>query len=180
MIIKNGFVYTNKHWKCFDATKYIKSFFIIFVITIISLVYSVSSKKIIINNTKFLPQEVKTLVIRENNKFSKDLFKKEIKKLNIKFADIVYKQAVLESDNFKSTIFKENNNMFGMKLARSRITTAIGVKRNHAYYNNWRDCLIDYALYQEAYLRSIKNKDEYLQYLSKYYAEDSNYIYKLK
>lgn len=180
MIIKNGVVFTTKKWKCIDITSYLKIFLILFLFIIGALIYSIFTKKIIVNNTKLIPQEVKTVIIRENNKFSISKFKTELKRLRIKFPDIVYKQALLESNNFKSPIFKENNNMFGMKLARSRITTAIGVKRNHACYHTWRDCLLDYALYQEAYLRDIKTKDEYLQYLGKYYAEDSNYLNKLK
>jgi uncharacterized FlgJ-related protein len=85
----------------------------------------------------------------------------------------VFAQAVRES-GFKSAIFNENNNMFGMKQAVSRPTTSIGTNRNHAMFENWRDCLIDYSLYQAAYLSHIKTEAQYYEYL-KSYAEDPNY-----
>lgn len=127
---------------------------------------------------KLLPQEIKVLVIKENNSFSKSKLVKEMKKLRVRFPHIVYAQAVKES-GFNSPIFRENNNMFGMKLAVSRPTTAIGESRNHAIYNNWRDCVIDYLLYQSCYLRHITTEDDYYKYLRSY-AEDPNYVESIK
>ena len=102
-----------------------------------------------------------------------------IYKMNFKFPHIVLAQAKLESSNFNSTIFKENNNLFGMKQARTRPTTATGTQRSHAVYNSWKDSIIDYALYSQTYL-SGKTESEYYAYLSRNYAEDPAYVEKLK
>ena len=112
--------------------------------------------------------------------FSKENLEKEINKQGIKYPDIVMAQAKIESGHFTSAIFKENNNLFGMKEAQRRITTAEGTNRNHAYYNHWRESVYDYAFYQCRYLGDIRNEAEYFQYLSASYAEDPNYIEVLK
>lgn len=127
-----------------------------------------------------LSNDEKTFIIRELNKFSEEKLISEIEKLNIKFPRIVLAQAKLESNNFKSKIFKENNNLFGMKVAKSRPTTNSGEQYNHATFDSWRDCLIDYCMYQSRYLGHIKSEDEYFRYLSESYAEDTTYITKLK
>ena len=94
--------------------------------------------------------------------------------LNIKHPDIVLKQAKIESGNFKSKIFIENNNMFGFKKAYKRANTQIGVNRGHATYNSWQECIIDYALYQTYSAKNL-SKEEYINFLGKHYAEDPNY-----
>ena len=94
--------------------------------------------------------------------------------LRIEYAYIVYAQARLESGNFTSDIFIENNNLFGMKVAERRPTTAIGVNRKHAVYKSWRESVLDYALMQAAYYRGLSEK-EYLDKICSVYAEDSMY-----
>jgi flagellum-specific peptidoglycan hydrolase FlgJ len=91
----------------------------------------------------------------------------------------VYAQAQLETNGFTSRIFKENNNLFGMKQAMQRSSTNIGEQHGHAFYESWRQSVLDYALYQCKYLSGINSKDEYLQYLKQNYAEDPNYFNKL-
>lgn len=134
----------------------------------------------VVKEVELLPSEVETIIIKERDKFSEELLLEYIFELNLKFPEIVFAQAKLESGNFSSPIFKENHNLFGMKVAKTRPTTALGVRRNHAYYNNWRASVLDYALYQAAFLRKIKSEDEYYDYLSRSYAEDPNYIGKVK
>lgn len=118
-----------------------------------------------------------TLTINKDE-FSQEKLKQQIKDLNIAHGDIVFAQFKLESANFKSKMFKENNNFAGMKMASQRPTVAVKLLNNHAYYDNWRDCVIDYALYQAAYLRGL-SRSQYIEYLSSNYAEDPNYINKV-
>lgn len=92
---------------------------------------------------------------------------------------IVYAQAIIESSNFTSKIWKENNNMFGMKMPERRATLACSIKYGHSVYKNWRDCLIDYALYQMSYMRGL-TEDEYFEKLKNCYASDEYYINKIK
>jgi flagellum-specific peptidoglycan hydrolase FlgJ len=110
--------------------------------------------------------------------FSKENMIKLIIDLNIAHPDIVIAQAIIESGNFKSNIFKENNNLFGMKMPAYRKTTAIGINRGHAVYSSWRESVIDYALWQGKRAR-YSTKNQYLRRL-KSYAADPNYITKIK
>jgi len=91
--------------------------------------------------------------------------------LNVKFPDIVFSQARYETGNFKSLVFRENNNLFGMKVANSRATTNRGEQHNHAIFNNWQMSVLDYALWQNAYGRKFKTRESYMQYLKDVYAE---------
>ena len=97
--------------------------------------------------------------------------------LGIEHPEIVLNQAILESGNFGSTIYKENHNLFGMKEAKVRTTTALGTNRNHAYYTNWKSSVVDYCLYQRRY---YKGGDYYKFLESKGYATSKEYIQKLK
>ena len=89
-------------------------------------------------------------------------------------------QAEIETGHFKSKIFKENNNLFGMKVATKRPTTNKGEQYKHAYYNSWRESVVDYAFYSAQYLSDLKTEEQYLDYIRHNYAEDSNYIGKVR
>jgi uncharacterized FlgJ-related protein len=133
---------------------------------------------------KALDKYEKELVIlnleKERNKFTEEKFVELIKDLNMKFPHIVYAQAKIESGNFKSAVFKQNNNLFGMKEAKTRATLSQGTHRGHAYYDTWQESLYDYAMYYNTYLRKIKTEDEYFEYLRQNYAEDKSYVTRLK
>lgn len=62
-------------------------------------------------------------------------------------AKILIAQAAFETGNFASRIFKENNNLFGMKLPRVRQTTATGEKYGHAKFSSLEDSIQDMRLY---------------------------------
>lgn len=103
----------------------------------------------------------------------------EIFTLRLDHPEIVFSQALLESNKCKSKLFLENNNLFGMKISGSRPTTAKGVRNGYAYYSSWRESILDYALYQAAYRRNL-SKEDYYEKLGSTYAEDPDYINKLK
>lgn len=120
------------------------------------------------------------VIFNKKNEFSKDKLIDALKRLNIKFPYIVYAQAELETGGFTSRVFRENNNLFGMKEAKSRINTASGTQHNHAFYETWMESVYDYAFYSSSYLRKIQNEDDYFEYLSQSYAEDNRYVASLK
>lgn len=91
---------------------------------------------------------------------------------------IVYAQMRLESGNYKSRIATENNNYFGMKPPKLRLTYAIGENNGYATYENWYYSILDYALWQKEYAYDL-SEEEYLRKLS-VYAEDKNYVNKIK
>ena len=129
---------------------------------------------------KYVSEETRLSIIKEENKFSPDKLKQSLKDLNVKFPHIVYAQAQVETGNFTSKIFKENNNLFGMREATVRPSTNKGTEHGHAYFETWYDSVLDYALYQAQYLSDIKTESEYFQYLSQHYAEAGNYVEVLK
>ena len=124
---------------------------------------------------------------KENNQleFAKDSLTLQdsvysyIFELRLDHPEVVFAQVMLESNKLSSKLFRENHNLFGMKIAGNRPTTAIGVKNGYAYYKTWRESVIDYALYQAAYRRNL-SKEEYYIKLGENYAEDSEYVQKLK
>jgi hypothetical protein len=62
-------------------------------------------------------------------------------------AKYITAQSAFETGNFSSVIFKEQNNLFGMKLPKIRKTVADGEARGHAVYNSVEDSVTDYRLY---------------------------------
>src|SRR5690554_3322128 len=75
-------------------------------------------------------REVRQIEHQESDSLSfRDELLTLIFKLRLEHPDIVFAQAILETGNFKSEIFKENKNLFGLKMPWNRPTLAIGVKR---------------------------------------------------
>lgn len=101
-----------------------------------------------------------------------------ILELNIQHPEVVLRQARIESGNFKSRVFLENNNMFGMKIPNRRPNMVSGSNRGYAVYNSWQESIIDYALYQ-VYSGKNLSKEDYINMLNNNYAEDAEYLNKL-
>jgi hypothetical protein len=131
-------------------------------------------------NIDLLTNDEKVLLIESIDPFSEKKLENMMKDLKIKFPYIPYAQSKLETGNWKAPVFLENHNLFGMKESTRRVSTAKGSNRGHAYYDIWRESVYDYAFYQCRYLGNITTEDEYFQYLSAAYAEDSLYVDKLK
>lgn len=129
---------------------------------------------------KNITKEEKYIVIREYNTFSQEKLIQQIKDLNFKFPYIILAQSYQETGHFTSDIFKTNFNLFGMKQAQSRVNLAKGTRNNHAYYDSWQDSVKDYALFNASYLSDIKSEGEYFEYLRQNYAEDPDYVERLK
>jgi len=133
-------------------------------------------------NVETLTEYEKELLLVNLNqeKFSEEKLVELMKQLHIKFPHIVLAQAKTESGHFGSKIFLENHNLFGMKQAQVRVNTAKGTQYGHAYYDNWEQSVYDYAFYQCRYLGAIRSEAEYFAYLQGSYAEDPQYVFKLK
>lgn len=167
------YLYNRKELKFIPVTKHI--FLSIIGLVIIIIFFSFFTIKI--NN---VIKESGVFVINVKDHFDEKKLSAKIKEMNFQFPYIVYAQSVLETDSFRSNIFKENNNLFGMKQAIQRINIASGTENSHAYYKSWTESLYDYALYVSTYLSKINTEDEYYEYLSQYYAQDVKYVVKLK
>lgn len=101
-----------------------------------------------------------------------------MQQIGIEHPHIVLAQMKLESGNYTSKLALENNNYFGMKQPRKRATTSIGEKNGYASYKSWVHSVLDYALWQKEYARSL-TEVEYLDSLTTY-AEDSSYKSKVQ
>jgi flagellum-specific peptidoglycan hydrolase FlgJ len=106
-----------------------------------------------------------------------------IVKYNIKFPNIVFAQSLIETGHFTSDLLHMENNLFGMKYPNRRKTTSLG-KSNSGYasYEKWTDSVEDYSLWQQNMLNSRDNitESEYLSLLGRVYAEDKDYVSKIK
>ena len=129
-----------------------------------------------------MPLEEKMLIITQarDSSFSKDRLAQMLIDLNVRFPHIVMAQAIIESGHFQSNIFRANHNIFGMREAKMRCTTAKGTNLEHAYYDNWKESVYDYAFFQSRYLHDLKTEDQYLEYLDRNYAEAEDYDLAIK
>lgn len=116
----------------------------------------------------------------QTNVFSEENLIKFMTHVGIVYPEIVLAQAKIETGYFTSRIFRENKNLFGMKLPRSRTTTAVGENRNHAVYLDWKQSVYDYKLWQDRIIHKLGTRKKYLNYLSRNYAEDGSYVRKIK
>lgn len=128
----------------------------------------------------------KTTII---NKDASDLYFLLVEKgFNYQQARYITAQAGHETGDFKSKIYKQNHNCFGMKLALVRQTTAIGEKYGHAVYKSVESCVEDFKIYYKgfkyltvysslkAYIEAIKKRGYFEADLTEYYNGCSNFL----
>ena len=137
------------------------------------------TNKYIINKITHKTEVTDTLMIHGET-FSEEALVNLMRNSNIKYPHIVLAQAKLESGGFKSKIFKQNHNMFGMRLPKQRPTTAIGEENGFAVYRDWVDCLYDYALYQAYAMSTVDDESEYFSRLEEKYCTDTGYVASVK
>lgn len=100
---------------------------------------------------------------------------------NAWYPDILLKQAKIESANYSSNVYKNTNNLYGMKRVGKRQTTQLNNTYNgYGSYNNWCLSVLDRMLWDIFIFKGKKpSKEEYLNAMN-IYAEDEFYIQKLK
>ena len=103
-----------------------------------------------------------------------------IQNLRIPHAKIVFAQAKLESNTYRSELYKTNFNLFGMKYATIRPSVTCNEYMGYQRYANWKESVVDYLIWQ--FSNNVDKLDDarYMQYLHAVYAEDPNYIPKVK
>jgi len=149
---------------------------------------SISIWMVVLLTTSFIPGPTLQKVVKVNKvvysavddlPFSEENLRAVIKKFGIRFPDIVIAQAKLETGHFTSKSFTKHNNLFGMKVPKSRLTVATGESFGHARYDHWTYSVMDYALFQSTFARKIRTRKGYMRYLSRNYAEDESYVQKI-
>ena len=154
---------------------------------IISLILiSILDNTIVLLTTNFIKNEIDSEKIELISLFSNKVSKKklvyfEILSQDIEYPDIVFAQAMLESGYMSSTIYLENNNLFGMRFPGRRPTVALYSNKGYSVYDCWTKSIEDYKLFQDFLFRKKKKtRDEYFNYLGRLYAEDSSYVFFVK
>ena len=76
----------------------------------------------------------------------------------------------------------ENKNLFGMKVPAQRFTFATNYfdYGNYAKYESIEECIMDYKCWQMQNAYNITTEEGYFNLLHSIYAEDPDYIQKLK
>ena len=115
-----------------------------------------------------------------DNPISDEILYDYLKTMRVPHADIIVAQAFLESQDFNSDLFKRQNNFLGMKISRQRISTTGQGKGEYKDYTNWQECITDYIFWMHHYQAHKLNRDDYFNLLGKIYAEDPEYVNKLK
>lgn len=181
--MKTKFYNYNKNTLQFNEVKWVRKFLkFITVMVVLSIIVITNSG--LTNKTPItqLTEEELIIINRNYDEFTPEKLEAELKNRNLKFPHIIYAQSILETGSWTSRIFNENHNLFGMKEAKSRPTTALGTQYNHAYYGDWKKSVEDYVIYYGTYLhKEIRTEDDFFTVLEKKgYAEASNYIGALK
>lgn len=99
---------------------------------------------------------------------------------NAWYPEILLKQAKLESSTYTSNLCRNNNNIYGMKEVHSRPTTQRGGRNGYGFYDNWCLSTLDRLLWDIFRFDNKKpSEEEYLKAI-RIYAEDTDYIRKIK
>lgn len=89
--------------------------------------------------------------------------------------------SAFETGDWKSEIYRKNHNLFGMKLAKTRNTTAIGENLGHAQFQNNANSITDFVYYMRYFDYPVWYNDLYefiLTMKSKgYFEADFNHYY---
>lgn len=145
------------------------------LIVFMSLLFYIDYKTYRVNEINNTEQIEHNIVVSKDTTIIKDYVYNALCRYKVNAANIVLSQAIIESRHFTSKLFKENNNLFGMKHPSRRPTTSLYSYNGYAYYESIDDCILDYLLWQ---LWGNKHKLSDKEYLSEGlsgYAEDPNY-----
>lgn len=141
-----------------------KKVLISLLLCVIGLLCSSSSIKSV--EHEYIVKPIKELDLTKENFFL------VCKIYDIKFPEIVYAQARLESGNFKSKLFQTKNNFLG--LYNSKI-------KDFYEFDHWTDCLLGYRDLLQFKYTGDDNQETYYKFLKDLpYAMDPEYIKKVR
>ena len=123
------------------------------------------------------PPEIKVVLHIDNKEKQSDFFSKSpqeglmeaLEYYGVKHPKIVHAQAVLETGHFKSDLCLNDNNLFGLYNSK---------RGKYHKFDHWTESVIAYKNFIQY---KYKPSEDYYKFLQRIgYAEDSNYISKLK
>lgn len=93
--------------------------------------------------------------------------------------DLIYAQAYHETGNFKSDIFKEGNNLFGMRKPKIRPNKVSGENRGHGTFKSLFDSVCDYFMRQKYFkIPADDSRAFQIKTAQSGYATDESYLVK--
>lgn len=108
--------------------------------------------------------------ISSNKNISKVEIKESIINHGVKWPDLCYAQARIETGNFKSKFFKKYNNLFGMKIS-SRKMHSYKTRNNYCIYFSWQKSIEDYKKFQDKF----EKREDFENYLKHNYGSNKKY-----
>lgn len=158
----------------------ITAFVVFSVVSFLARAFSILNATTTENPT-IVKYEYDHVVLKSNNikniyynvEFSEAKFLEALKYFDIKESKWVVAQAKLETGYYKSKLFKEHNNLFGIYNSKTK---------SFFKYKHWSESILAYKMYFQNDRRYNPSKyNNYGEYLTKIgYAEDKEYIRKLK
>ena len=121
--------------------------------------------------------EVKFLEYKRQESFlTQDNLVDLLKRYGVKYPHIVLAQAYVETSLGRTGVGRTNKNLFGMRLAHSRSTLALGEENGFAIFESWKESTLDYKLWQESVFGNNVNvtEQQYYETLDKIYCEGNN------
>lgn len=152
----------------------------LFGIVILLIIANILQPVILLDYSNKLEEKYKIIEekeLQEDLEYKQTFFSKSPKEglkealfyYNIEHSDIVYKQAILETGNFKSDLCVNKNNLFGLYDSKNK---------EYYSFNHWTESVKAYKKYIQY---RYKGNEDYYHFLSRIgYAEDKQYISKLK
>lgn len=162
-----------------------KDWFFIFVGLALFETFSLAITKGIETNNKLIVEFKVPKVfyssynIEEDTILTDDVLYRYLLDIRVPHAKIILCQAKIESANYKSPLFKSNNNLFGMKIPTQRANVGSPGRAGYQSYVRWEDSATDMLIFILSHGLDKLSDKEYLKYLQKFYAEDPNYVNKI-
>ena len=98
----------------------------------------------------------------------------------LQYKEIAFAIFKLETGNGTSKLYRKYNNMFGFKVNSRKLHNG-KTKSGYAKYEDRNASLMDYYLFEKQLIKKfgIKNQKQYIAVISKRYAKDVKYKFKL-
>lgn len=98
----------------------------------------------------------------------------------LQYREVAFAIFKLETGNGTSKLYRKYNNMFGFKVNSRKLHNG-KTKSGYAKYEDRNASLMDYYLFEKQLIKKfgIKNQKQYIAVISKRYAKDVKYKFKL-
>lgn len=103
-----------------------------------------------------------------------------IQESEIQYKNIASKVAILESNHFKSRLYKGGNNAFGFKRNSRKLYTH--TKNGYCVYSSLKHSVQDYMLWERSMIKHHKlhTRSRFLAFLNRSYSKTANYASKVE